>query len=263
MQKIDFVSMMKVTTSDEICSKHGCHLMGINKHEPICPKCEQEQVNREKEELAKQFRIENIKSVLRRKSLVDDNDTFDVSFNAYQAKNGSLEESVKRQARMIAGEYFRNPAANFNTLFYGLPGSGKTHLAMSILKAVNDNAEPPQKCLFINMETLFTKIKSSFNNPSALWTEDYAIRLITDADLVVLDDLGSESAMRDQSEATEFTQRILKGILNKQKRIIVTTNLTNQQLSHVYNPKIVSRLLRGSKGHTINFTKIRDKRTGL
>lgn len=263
MQKIDFASMLKVTTSDKTCFIHGCHLMGVNGHEPICPKCEQEKVDREKKELTKQFKIQNIKSVLRRKSLVDDNDTFLASFNSYEAKKGSLEESAKYQARMIAGQYYKEPTANFNTLFYGLPGSGKTHLAMSILKAVNDNAEPPQKCLFINMETLFTKIKSSFNNPSALWTEDYAIRLITEADLVVLDDLGSESAMRDQSEATEFTQRILKGILNKQKRIIVTTNLTNQQLSHVYNPKIVSRLLRGSKGHTIDFNKISDKRAGL
>lgn len=263
MQKIDFASMLKVTTSDETCPKHGCHLMGVNGHEPICPKCEQEKVDREKEELTKQFKIQNVKSVLRRKSLVDDNDTFDVSFSSYEAKKGSLEEAAKYQARMIAGKYYKNPEANFNTLFYGLPGSGKTHLAMSILKAVNDNAQPPQKCLFINMETLFTKIKASFNNPSALWTEDYAIKLIADADLVVLDDLGSESAMRDQSEATEFTQRILKGILNKQKRIIITTNLTSEQLSHVYNSKIVSRLLRGSKDNTVNFTDISDKRVEL
>lgn len=263
MQKIDLASMLKVTTNRGTCPKHGCHLMGINGHEPICPECEQEKINEEKARLSSEFKIQFVKNSLLRRSLVDDNDTFNASFDSYKAKKGSPEEVAKHRARMIAGEYYKDRDANFNSLFYGLPGSGKTHLSMSILKAVNDNAHPPQRCLFINMETLFTKIKSSFNNPNSLWTEDYAIRLITDADLVVLDDLGSESAMRDQSEATEFTQRILKGILNKQKRIIITTNLTSQQLSHVYNPKIVSRLLRGSKGHIIDFSKISDKRAGL
>ena len=262
MQKIQTL-LLERKTSEKICPKHNCHFVGFSGHAFVCPICQQEAMRQEEKAMVDKHKRDAVTGFLKRNSLVDDEETYDVSFDSYKAETGTPEYLAKQQARRIAGAYYKDRDIKFNTLFYGFPGNGKTHLAMSILKAVNDNANPAQKCLFINMETLFTKIKGSFNNLAKLWTEEYAIKVITDADLVVLDDLGSESAMRDQSEATEFIQRLLKNILNKQKRIIITTNLTNEQLNRVYNPKIVSRLLRGSKGHTVNFNNIKDKRAGL
>ena len=67
----------------------------------------------------------------------------------------------------------------------------------------------------------------------------------------------------EATEATEFKQDVLKQILDKQKRLIVTTNLTLKELQQAYNPKIVSRLLSDSRGRRLDFTGISDKRLEL
>ncbi|MCW1065469.1 DNA replication protein, partial [Streptococcus anginosus] len=65
----------------------------------------------------------------------------------------------------IAGQYYQHPEIKFNTLLVGTAGTGKSHLAMPMLKAVNDHSKA-QKCLFINIAALFQKIRNSFNDPS-------------------------------------------------------------------------------------------------
>jgi len=55
----------------------------------------------------------------------------------------------------------------------------------------------------------------------------------------------------------------LFGILNKRKRTIITTNLNSDELSKIYNPKLLSRMYKGiEKGDSIiKFTeKTEDKR---
>ncbi|TGA94994.1 DnaA ATPase domain-containing protein [Lactobacillus johnsonii] len=262
MKQVKVAAALKIKTYPETCSIHKtCHLMGFGDKEPICPKCEQEKIEREKVAKVEKFKENSVRAILRRKSLVDDKDTFKCSFESYSAKNETIEAQIKQKARSIAGEYYLHPEKKFNSVLYGTPGTGKTHLSMSILKAVNENANPAQKCLFINVETLFSKIKSSFENSSSWWTVDNVLELVKSVDLLVLDDLGTEAAMRSQGdEASNFVQETLKEILDKQRRVIITTNLDSDQLNRVYNPKVVSRILRGSAGHVIDFSQVKDKR---
>lgn len=262
MKEVKVASALNIKTYPDTCPIHtSCHLMGIDGKEPICPKCEQEKIEQEKIAKIEKFKEDSIRAVLRRKSLVDDKDTFKCSFENYNTQNGTIEASIKQKARTIAGEYYLHPEKKFNSVLYGTPGTGKTHLSMSILKAVNENSKPPQKCLFLNAETLFSKIKCSFNNPSSWWTVDNVLDLVKSVDLLVLDDLGTESSMRQQGdEASNFVQETLKEILDKQRRVIITTNLGSDQLNRVYNPKVVSRILRGSAGHVIDFNDVKDKR---
>lgn len=67
-------------------------------------------------------------------------------------------------------------------------------------------------------------------------------RLLTKVDLLVLDDLGSESSMNRDKAASDFVQRTLFGILNSRKRIIITANLNAIELSNMYNDKLASRM---------------------
>ena len=92
------------------------------------------------------------------------------------------------------------------------------------------------------------------------WTEQYAVHVLSNADLLVIDDLGSESVMSAKGEASQFVQRVLYQVTNRQKRIITTTNLTMSELRQAYNAKLVSRLLAGSKGKQLDFSGIQDKR---
>uniref|UniRef100_UPI00403F2184 hypothetical protein n=1 Tax=Lentilactobacillus hilgardii TaxID=1588 RepID=UPI00403F2184 len=76
-------------------------------------------------------------------------------------------------------------------------------------------------------------------------------------DLLVLDDLGAEASFKrfdkhNPAQASEYVQRVLYGIVNGRNRTIITTNLSSEQLSTMYNPKLVSRLYTGIKGHMCN-----------
>lgn len=259
--KINYLNI-KPKKSAEKCKIHkDTNLVYYGKVKPFCPVCQQEKIEQEK----KQADCKNTADVLRkelvRNSLVDNPNELSYTFDNFKANKGTKEYQMKAMARKIAGEYFKDKDAKFNTLFYGTPGEGKTHLAMAMVNAVNEFSNPPQRCLFVNVTSLFLAIRSSFDNPTEKWTEPYAVHALSNADLLVIDDLGSESVMNSSnSEASQFVQRVLYQVTNRQKRIIVTTNLTMNQLRQAYNPKLVSRLLAGSKGHQLDFTGISDKR---
>ena len=248
----------------EVCPIHNINLVSVKsvkKVKPFCPKCTKEAVEQQKRQMIDDFKVNNVKAVLKRDSLIDIKSEYDCTFDTFKAQQGTKEAKLKYHTRMIAYEAIKKPDKPIHAIFYGTPGEGKTHLAMSILNAVNENANPPQKCLFIDINELISRIYSSFKNTNQLWNKDYAIKKLRSVDLLVLDDIGSESSMKsDTSEASNFIQEILKKVLDGQKRLIITTNLTSHQLSQVYNPKIVSRMFAHSQGYAIDFSGVKDKR---
>lgn len=247
--------------SKEICPIHHIHLRYFGKKvKPFCLKCQQEAIQKEKDEFSKDGLSSLFRAELKRSSLVDNSSEYNYTFDNFKASTGTKEANMLNASRRIAGEYYQNKNKHFNTIMYGTPGEGKTHLAMSILNAVNTYSNPAQKCLFINVNSLFLAIRNSFDDPTSRWTEEYTVKKLSDADLLVVDDLGSESAMSSHGEASNFIQRVLYQVTNRQKRIIFTTNLTMDQLKNVYNAKLVSRILEGSKGHQLDFSGISDKR---
>lgn len=175
--------------------------------------------------------------------------------------DNSETEIALASARKFAYQYL-NRENKFNTIFSGVPGVGKSHLAMSMLKAINENFSPYGSCLFISVNDLMRLIKDSFNNPESKYTETNMVHLLTKVDILVLDDLGSETSFkRDIREASEFIQQVLFGVLNARERTIITTNLNSDELRKIYNPKIISRIFKGVEGHIVTFTeKTKDMR---
>lgn len=274
--------------SSEVCPIHHVHLVYMGKvQKPFCEACQREQVEQEKQNQVAEFKAQEIRKTLTTRSLVDDPADFKKTFANFEAEKGSKEAQVGNQAYLIAKKFIKDPSHKYRdfwikkenqerrrkkleplpfehgkpltALFYGTPGEGKSHLAMAMLNEINKKGD--QKCLFIDISVLFRKIYESKQNPNSWWTEYNAESLLTSVDVLVLDDLGSESSMTSTTtNATQFRQDILKQIFDRQKRLIVTTNLTLQQLKEVYNPKIVSRLLSNSDGCRLDFTGIKDKR---
>ena len=239
----------------------------VHNHEkPFCPKCAVENLGKEKTSFDRKITRETITKYMYRYSLIDNPMEWKCSFDGFKAVKGTKEFEVKQKARLLAGAYLKSTdkagkkRRRFNTIFFGQPGTGKTHLAMSMLKGVNDYAKPAKRCLFINVNTLMDHIFSSFNDPTEMWTKEYSIKLIGDADLVVLDDLGTESSMTDKGQASEFVQKLLYRISNRPTELIITTNLSQQQFKRTYNLKIISRLFANTKNSIIDFLGINDKR---
>lgn len=271
------------------CPIHGINLITdiYGKGGLFCQKCTEEKMAKEEQDLVSNFKVGEIRKTLTTRSLVDDSQDFTKTFSNFKAEKGSKEAQVGNQAYLIAKEFIDSPSHKYKdfwikkenqerkrkgldplllehgkpltALFYGTPGEGKSHLAMAMLNEINKHGD--QKCLFIDVSKLFKKIYQRKQDLIGWWTEFNAQNLLIGVDVLVLDDLGSESSMTNvTTNATQFRQDFFKQLFDNQKRIIVTTNLTLRQLKEVYNPKIVSRLLSDSNGRRIDFSGISDKR---
>ena len=256
-----FKLLDQVQKTGELCPRHNVPLIRLPGKAAFCPQCQKEKIaERERRVVvsAENFwQRRKTTDVLQQDSIFDDPDLKNASFQGFETtqkeaeKNwitarkiayqyiGTLaykkEQEAIRQKQKDNGEKVQpmDNSRTFNTLFTGLPGRGKSHLALSILKAVNE----------------------SFNYPDSKYTEQNMVDLLGRVDLLVLDDLGSESSFkRDSREATEFVQNVLFGVLNRRNCTIVTTNLNSAEMSTVYNPKLLSRMYKGIKGHIITFT---------
>jgi DNA replication protein DnaC len=108
-------------------------------------------------------------------------------------------------------------------LLMGSCGVGKTHLAVAALVEIID-AGKTGKMLFTNFQDLNQEIQASFDDHSSA-SKSEILRPLLDADLLVLDELGSQ-------KPTTFVQDILYYIINTryngERTTIFTTNYTDE-----------------------------------
>lgn len=254
----------KMVVSDNKCPKHDINLVSVFGREPICIECRQEVINDKEKQIHDSVVDEHAKGktyhMLKRNSIFLDETLKTATFDNYLTNDDETKRN-KEKSLVIAGEYHQG--ANYNTIFTGEPGTGKSHLAMSMLKVVNEHSDPYKKCLFVSIDEVMRKIKDSFNNRDSKYTEQFVVDLLTSADLLVIDDLGAETgAIFSDKTATDFTIKILYAIVNGRmnKPTIFTTNLNSETLAKKYDLKLLSRILRGSTGHQISFKETSDKR---
>ncbi|MGY3766915.1 ATP-binding protein [Vagococcus vulneris] len=263
MNKLQFDMTKHLDALKTKCEKHDKSLVKI-RGRICCIDCIKEERTAKEQFLVVKAEQQHIKrrtvDVLAKDSLCQDQSIRQATFDNYKVSNQEEEQALIK-AKVLADRY-KDKDQNFNTILTGIPGSGKSHLAMSMLKEVN--REFDGSCLFISTNELMRRIKDSFNNKESKYTEANMIKLLGSVDLLVLDDLGSESTFRTNqlSEATNYIQSVIFGVLEQRTRTIITTNLSSGEIKEIYNSKIVSRLYRGlSKDNVIKFTeKTRDKR---
>ncbi len=261
------VLQSKLTVSSEKCSVHDIELVSAFGREPICIECKRLGLKERENELVSNILEEqnkiNTYDWLERHSIYLDQTLKGSSFDNYKAEDSET-KSNKEKSLNIAREYCQG--TNYNTIFTGKPGTGKSHLSMSMLKIVNENSKPYKKSLFVSIDEVMRKIKDGFNKRDSKYTEEYITNLLTSADLLVIDDLGAETgAIFSDKQASDFTTRVLYSIMNGRmnKPTIITTNLTSKELTKKYDQKLISRFFRGAEGHVIKFDKTNDKRISI
>lgn len=241
------------------CDQHDIAHMIIN-GQSICPRC---QLDAENERFEKQVQQEIEESqqrikynVLGSRSLVQDESIRQATFDSF-IDSGGEERSNKQRALQFVESYQRGEQFNL-WIQSQITGVGKSHLAMSILKALNSLEV---SCLFIDIDEMLRKIRASFDNPDSIYTEAYFIDLCTKVDFLVLDDLGAETGDIDtKKRASDYTSKILRAIMNgrQMKSTIITTNLTSHRLNEIYDRKVISRMMTNLQ--TITFKTANDKR---
>ncbi len=122
-----------------------------------------------------------------------------------------------------------------NLLFYGSPGQGKTFMCSCIAKALID---ADYHVVYQTAYKMFDTIKDyKFANDLAARTR---YQLLIDCDLLIVDDLGTELI-------NTFTHTELFHIINarllEQKKTLISTNLSPQELREHYGERIISRLI--------------------
>jgi DNA replication protein DnaC len=134
-------------------------------------------------------------------------------FESFKPQNPS-QVAAKKLSYVFASEY---PAVDTGLLLMGTVGVGKTHLAVSILKALTERGF---SCLFYEFGTLLKEIQDSYN-PNTFSSELSVLAPVLNAEILVLDELGA-------SKPTDWVRDTMAHIINtrynEKKFTIFTTN---------------------------------------
>lgn len=220
----------------------------------LCPKCNDTgYVGNVMCTCLKKFAIDYTykNSNLKEKFKKENFDTFNLDYYP-EEKLANLPLSSRDNAKIILGackDYCNsfsdkldtNNNDKFNLLFYGMPGLGKTFMCNAIAKDILDRCY--SVIYYSSCELSKIVISDAFNNGyDRDETLDTSMKNIYDCDLLILDDLGTES--NNQIFTSELFN-IINTRLISHRPTIISTNLDLKDLRDKYTERISSRLIEG------------------
>ncbi len=227
---------LKLKYECEICKDRGYVERMGNFQKCACLKKLQEQLRYRKSNLRKRVEKENFKTF--KIDLFDNETKYSISpeLNIEKTPREQMEAILKEGLTFI--ENFDSEETK-SLLFYGGVGLGKSFMCSAIAKEIMDRGKTVIYYTaneLIQMMEMYTFDKDAFFKEYII--EDY--RDLDDVDLLIIDDLGAELT-------NNFVKTSLFNIINtrivKEKKILISTNLTPLDLKERYDDRIFSRLL--------------------
>lgn len=266
---------VKVEQLEDLCDVHKIPLI-VFYDRKMCPTCAKELTEQREQELISRITDQHYASEEKRseinkpenyikKSMLSDKKILNASFQNYETTDEETKTN-KQKARMIAKRYIDGEV--FNTIFSGKVGTGKSHLAYSILTAVNEHIEPKQRCLYVSAYKLLNTLRASYSSREDTENvKENLIQLCSKAYLLVIDDLGAEvGSKNNQKVAASDNFDLLNNILERRLNLptIFTTNLSSDQIESTYDDRIRSRVLsQADMSSVITFKETKDKRNRI
>lgn len=182
------------------------------------------------------YSISNMEYMLNKENF----DTFDI--NMFSNDTYKNEKLTPRQNMYYILEISEDFCSNFydtnmNLLLYGSTGLGKTFMCNCIASAL---LRKEISVLYQTAFSLFEIIEThKFNKQNESEENKINYNMIFECDLLIIDDLGTEVG-------NSFTNAELFNIINERlitnKKVIISTNLSLEQLRDTYSERITSRV---------------------
>lgn len=234
---------------------------------PACPACGYKQTDgvlpksgTQEEKWTLEAHKNDALQYLRTSSTVVDSDIFGKTLENFEAKSEKQRQALKI-ARQTATDILAGQSAH--CMFTGATGTGKSHLAMGILYAVLVGSKYEKKVAFIDFREFLRQTKRGFNDDAARFMIDRVTEEIKKMDVVVIDDLGSESGdAANNYQASAWNTDMATSIFaaRENKPTIITTNRTGSDLKRIYGDRVVSRITHHVDGRVMLFNGMDDYR---
>ncbi len=176
------------------------------------------------------------------------------NFNLSYYLKGADIDTYNCMTKIYTGamEYAKNFDGKTNLLMIGSTGLGKTHLSSAIAKEV---IEKGYTVVYESAQNIFDLFEDKkFGRKPDADTEKFVT-----SDLLIIDDLGTENI-------TQLTVSVLYNLLNERinkcKAMIISTNLSPDELKLSYKPRIFSRLFGDFKVMSFKGMDIRLQKLG-
>ena len=199
-------------------------------YHPCTPECEKKNERREWELARRDARV----ATLRERSGLSKR------MRNYTLGNFKLEAADAARARIKVDEYLEsweeNREAGNGLYFCGGVGTGKTHLAVAVMNELIRKKRVPS--LFVTVPELLDNLREVYNKPGR--NLDEWMDAVQNADLLILDDLGSE-------RVTEWVRERIFVIVNHRYReslpTIFTSNIGPKDLAQQLGERTASRII--------------------
>ena len=215
---------------------------------PVMCRCRSIEYKKEQEELKKRERMEYIARL--RSSGLQDKALRDYTFENDKGYNPEIEKAHK-----YVEQWDKMKAMSMGLLIWGNVGTGKSFAAGCIANALIDKCVP----------VLMTNFSRILNSLTGMFSEDRNefIDGFNKYELMIIDDLGIE---RNSEFALEQVYNIVDSRYRSKKPLIVTTNLTLDELKHppeLARRRIYNRILERCIPLRINNGNIREMNAAL
>ena len=203
------------------------------------------------------IRCECMEALLRRFSIEELNERSTISLRSFdEFDSGCYTDPEVRRKMVSLKEYLQDYCRFFpdgkcsSLLFTGRTGLGKTFMSACIASELAGRG-------FTVVLGSASDLLEAVENEHFGRAEGDTMQLLLNADLLILDDLGSEFKSQF-NEATLYS--VLNGRINKRRRTVISTNMKMQEISERYNERITSRIIGGFMPIAFVGTDLRQQR---